>query len=408
MSKLTASVDIYKSLSSPEKNGRNIKGILPSDKYEQYKGSAEGHGILVHSNDAVSEIEIALPMEEGAFFAFGIDDFLKTPARRLSRPSQFYIADIDFLFSEGAQLPENIKNYIDATQFASTLNNLADHSMLSSSKAIFLQGEKLELSLVYNADDLVPLEGLKQFIENFVKAEIHKEQKATIIKTVLIEMLKNNEINQLTLSCLIKRFSEFLERVNANYQLYVSEFSFEKIKSQVESEKFEFTLKLNTVLSSIQNQLLAVPVALILVSSQMEMTDGLSAKNFSIWIGAIIFSFFMSLLIRNQSGALSAIKVEIDSQWTNIQSKHKLVTERLKPHYEQLDDRQKSQRWFLRIISMIVALLMFISTILLLYNSQALELCLDVLKYGSLGGVSYLVLFPPFGLQSLRKKFSAY
>ena len=393
MSKLDTAIRVYRLFESKAIHARQVTGVLPDSEYSVCKSELENLDLLLSCKDDSRELEFTLPSENDDLFALNMDDLLRAPSRLLSPPRRFYLADIDYLFTDrGTNIPDLVKGYLDASLFASTLNGISDHSLPLLPKAIFLQGEKLELSLSYSSGDLIKLEGLDQFISDFVKAEIHKEQKATIIKGVLIEMLKNNEIDKLTLSCLIKRFSEFLDRVNANYQLYVSEFSFEKIKEQVESEKFEFTLKLNKIFSDIQNQLLAVPIALVLVSSQMKMASGLSFLNMSIWCGVLVFGVFMSLLIRNQRSTLNAIKLEIDSQWHSIQAKHKYVAGRLGTHYYYLRRRQNSQYLFLMLVSLIVSVSIAVSTILLLYNSNSLHLYKEVLYFGGLGGVGYLFL----------------
>ncbi|WP_139309789.1 hypothetical protein [Teredinibacter haidensis] len=393
MNKLDAAIHVYRLFEEKSINGRQVTGILSKKDYKNCKDELQKFDLILNVKDETREIEFNLPSESDALFAKDMDDLLIAPSRLLSLPKNFYLADIDYFFSgESESLPDLVRGYMDASKFASTLNNISDHSLPLVPKAIFLQGEKLELSLTYSSSDLVILEGLDKFILDFVEAEIHKDQKATIIKGVLIEMLKNNEIDRLTVSCLMKRFSEFLERVNANYQLYVSEFSFEKIKEQVESEKFEFTLKLNKVFSDIQNQLLAIPIALVLVSSQMKLANGLSFINMSIWCGVLIFGIFMSLLIRNQRSTLNAIKLEIGSQWNSIQDKHKFVANRLSANYSYLKSRQKTQERFLFLVSLIVSLSIAVSTVLLLYNSQSLHLYKDVLRYGFIGGVIYLLL----------------
>lgn len=393
MNKLDVAVRVYRLFEEKAISGRRVTGVLPEGEYFSCKDELERFDLLLSSRDELRELEFNLPSESDALFAINMDDLLKAPSRLLAHPERFYLADIDYLFFDGKDgHPGLVKGYLDASLLASTLNDISDHSLPLVPKAIFLQGEKLELSLAYSADDLKELDGLDRFISDFVKADIHKDQKATIIKGVLIEMLKSNEIDRLTVSCLIRRFSEFIERVNANYQLYVSEFSFEKIKERVETEKFEFTLKLNKVFSDIQNQLLAVPIALVLVSSQMKMASGLSFLNISIWCGVLFFGFFMSLLVRNQRSTLIAIKLEIDSQWNNIKAKHRFVADRLGEHYNYLRGRQRSQNLNLTLVGVIVSISIAVSTILLLYNSQSLYLYKDVLYFGCIGGTAYLLI----------------
>lgn len=392
MSKLQAAIDAYNSLTNKEIIARQVSGILPEDKYQRCKNLLEDNELLIRHDDILFEVEFNLPSENNSLFTFDINDLLKAPSRLLSPPDNFYLADKDYLHTAiNDSTPEEIKNYLNISLFANTLCDLADYAIKNQQKAIFLHGEKLELSLKYSSSDLKPLVDLDKFISDFVAAEIHKEQKITIIKSVLLEMLKNNEIDRLTLPCLINRFSEFVERVNANYQLYVSEFSFDKIKAQVESEKLEFTLKLNKVFSDIQNQLLAIPVALILIGGQVTPENSFTLKNISIWFGAIVFGIFMSLLIRNQRSTLKAIRLEMDSQWDGIKNKHKFVAERLGVHYAQLRARYWLQSFFLAIISTIISGSIVGATGLLLYSAEMLHVYSEVLVYGLYGGCVYLI-----------------
>lgn len=398
MDKLDAAVHVYRLIQSKTMIGRQVTGILAEGEYFSCKNKLDKFDLLLSSKDECRELTFQLPSEINALFALSMDELLEAPSRLLAHPERFYLADIDYLFFENESvIPNLVQGYLDASLFASTLNAISDYSVPITPKAIFLQGEKLELSLAYSSSDLKKLEGLEKFILDFVKADIHKDQKATIIKGVLIEMLKNNEIDRLTVSCLIKRFTEFLERVYANYQLYVSEFSFEKIKEQVETEKFEFTLKINQVFSDIQNQLLAIPIALVLVGSQMKYDNGFSFLNLSIWVGMLIFSYFMSLLIKNQRSTLNAIKLEIDSQWNNMQTKHKFVADRLGSHYNYLNGRRRSQNLTLSCVSITVSISLAVSTALLLYNSQSLYLYKYVLCYGGAGGLFFSLIFLGIG-----------
>jgi len=393
MNKLELAVAVYRSLEDKSVHARVVKGALSEDVYFEYKSSLTNFGLLVSSNDGNFIVEFNLPTDKNALFALSMEDLLVAPSRLISPPKTFYLAEVDlFVLAKSDEIPDEIRNYFLVAKFASTLISIADHAMIDIPKAIFLHGEKLELSLCYTKEDLLYLDGLDKFVTDFVEAEIHKEQKSTIIKGVLLEMLKNNEIDRLTLSCLIRRFSEFLERVNANYQLYVSEFSFDKIKNKFESEKLELTIKLNKIISDIQNQLLAVPVALVLVGSQMEKTNSLTVKNISLWLGALIFGFLMSLLIRNQRSSLEAIKLEIESQWENIENKHKFVADRLSAHYLQLNKRYFSQKIFLMLISFIVAVSISASTVLLLSSSDLFSVFNNFLIYGAVGGLIYVLV----------------
>src|SRR5690606_22892972 len=101
---------------------------------------------------------------------------------------------------------------------------------------------------------------------------------------------------------------------------------FQKVKAEVEREKLEFTTRLNKIFSDIQNQLLAIPAAMILVGGQMKQVNAFSLSNILIWLGSLVFSILMLLLIRNQRNTLAAIKNEIDHQWELIGGSHQAVS----------------------------------------------------------------------------------
>lgn len=391
--KLDIAIEAYSQLNCKEVISREASGTLPEDKFERIKNKLESCGLLSNSRPDSFKVEFTLPSDKDAFFALDIEELLTATSRKINPPKEFYLAAENYRHNEiDEKTPTLVKHYLVASKLAKELLKLSDYSAPEIPKAVFLHGEKLELSLAYNLNDLSHPLNIEPFVSEFINAEIHKDQKITIVKSVLIEMLRNSEIDRFSISELIKRFPEFIDRINSNYQLYVSEFSFEKIKIQIEHEKFEFTTKLNSVFSGIQNQLLAIPVALVLIGGQMQKSEELTLKNLSIWLGSIVFALLMSLLIRNQKSTLNAIKLEVDSQWSNIKDKHRLVSDMLSKHYLDLNDRFQTQITFLTLISIVVSISVTGSTMLLLYNSSKLHLCSDVAVSGIVGGLTYILL----------------
>lgn len=384
MNKLEVCIEACKKLSNKNIAQRTVSGNLPAEDYFDLKEKLEQYGWLISNDDENHYIETRLSPETDQLFVFDVNDLLTAPSRHLRAPANFYVADLDYLHKEdhNSETPVLITQYLNTVKLASAFISIADHTVKGPlPKAIFLLREKLELSLKYDQDDLKPLEGLDRFIADFVNADIHKDQKAAIIKNVLLDMLSNNRIDRLTLPCVIRRFDEFLDRVSANYQLYVSEFSFEKIKSQVQQEKFDLTLKLNKVFSDIQNQLLAVPIALIVAGSQMSNKGEITAQNFFILIGTLIFGLFMFLLVRNQSNTLQAIDTEITFQWGLIKDKHAAAKERLEENHNKLKARHAAQRKVLRVIWWVVLFSVVSVTLLFLYFSGIFTLPqIDFLK----------------------------
>lgn len=283
---------------------RQIKLIFPISGLDFNDASAalSLNGLLVDESIKRQSIEYQLP----ANFFINLGEILVSPSRRLSPPDKFYILENDYYHQVGTnnKLDNTIKNYLIATQLANALLSIADyHGGIGSEKTIIFLGKgKLEICIEYGEPDLLFDIDLSNFTSTYIDSQIHQEQKKTIIKTVLFELFPGQE--NVKFLELLHQFDDFLERVHKSYQLYVSEFSFEKVKEQIEKEKLDAMMKLNKVFSDIQNQLLAIPAALILAGGQMVNENTWSTKNASIWLGVVVMSIFMTMLIRNQRNTL--------------------------------------------------------------------------------------------------------
>ncbi|WP_017907040.1 hypothetical protein, partial [Pseudomonas asplenii] len=199
----------------------------------------------------------------------------------------------------------------------------------------------------------------------------------TIIKSVLLEF--HNEFDKkLSTGLIAEKFEEFYRRVSSSYQLYVSEFSFQKIKAEVEKSKFEFITRINKVFSDIQNQLLVVPASLILVGSQYETSNSMTLKNLIIFCGAIAFAAFMMLLILNQRNTLLSILNEINNELQLIKQKHSSVKLQFDDQYKLLETRFLYQYILLEIVSLIVALALAAASALFFYFSNNKEIPIEI------------------------------
>lgn len=318
-------------------------------------------GLLISASAPVRTLECYVAK---GFFA-SLDDLLAAPARRITSPSRFYLADSDSLYSgDAAPLPSAGQHYLAAARLYGVLAKEADHQggVGDAKTLVFLHKEKIEITPQYTVADLHELPELSAFEAEFIASETHQEQKRTILKTALLELFSGRK--KLPFSELLARFGEFVDKVRAGYQLYVAEFSFQKVKAEVEKEKLDAMVKLNKVFSDVQSQLLAVPVALVLVGGQMEDKGAWTSKNLLIWLGALIFSILMDLLIRNQRHTLKAVKHEIDQQRRQIENKYQTIAPRFADIYREIEDRHTHQQWLIRVVDALVALSFVITTVL--------------------------------------------
>lgn len=348
-------------------DGGFIEGVLPEHwDFQQVVDQLEALELRGSEVAAERRLEFSAPHN----FFWSLDALLAAAERRIQPPARFYLADLRYSHpAVDADIPVAVARYQQAARLFRALQGVADHETKvgNSSSLIFLQQQKLEITAGYQATDLAELPQLDDFESDFIESTTHKQQKATILRSVLFELFGSQA--KISFASVLANFKQLVDQVVSSYQLYVSEFSFQKVKAEIEKEKLEFTTKLNKVFADIQNQLLAVPAALILIGGQMENGGAWSIKNLLIWSGAMVFALLMNLLINNQRHTLRAIKLEIDQQWDLIQGKHKTVADQFKSNYRQLDDRYQHQHRLLGTVSTLVAAALAFATGMLLWYS---------------------------------------
>lgn len=109
------------------------------------------------------------------------------------------------------------------------------------------------------------------------------------------------------------KFDDFYYGFSFNYEIFISGFSFDKLNTEIENKKAEFSKRLHDALSSVQGKILAIPVSLVLVANQIKPAENSDTiANFSVFLGAVIFLAFMCVLMKTQYLALASIREEME------------------------------------------------------------------------------------------------
>ncbi len=403
--KLEFSIWLYKNIENPQWiSSRQVLGTLkPNIEYKDVIDKLEALDLEGFGcSEKTRSIDFSLPHDSNGFFAKSLKHLLKNPKRSVQSPSRFYIAELDYLYSsanEESDLPDQIQGYFHRLELISALRDkVADyhHNETGTEKLVFITDKKLEITIKLDHKSLSPTPACKSLIENFILSDLHKDQRILILKTTLIEEFSKNGSRNISIDIedIFSNIDKLLKRSTHNYDLFVSNFSFEKVKDELEREKLDFTIKLNNVFSSIQNQLLAIPVALVLVGSQMENTGEWDQNNFVIWLGAMVFAVLLSLLVRNQKNSLTAIRQEIDQQWRRIQSDHRSIADQLTGLYKSLDRRYQHQVWLIRTVDTLVALSLLVATVYLLWVSVPISVAKAAGTLALIGAPLYILSEP--------------
>jgi hypothetical protein len=352
-----------------------FEGSLPGTwDFVETAAALGNYGLLVGMTDAATRTIEFYPSRGKVFSS--LQEMFAYPANLRTVPSRFTLRDFGFTYDAQADeqgilvVPPQVTNYLAAAKLCTLLPLLADMATNSGESQHFIRSpeSRIEVKLVYQVDDLTPLASLTVFETEFAATTHHKDQKRSIVRSVLLDAFKSKR--SITMGEILPKFENLVEEVRSNYSMYAAEFSFEKIKAEVEKDNLDSTLKLNKTLSEIQNQLLAMPVALVLVGGQMTPDTSLSIKNVVIWLGACVFGGLMLLLIRNQRHAIEAITEEIRLRKIKVDAQPDGMAGKFKSGFEELQKRAKTQTNTLRGLGYGVFAMVLLATGLLAWFSM--------------------------------------
>jgi hypothetical protein len=123
---------------------------------------------------------------------------------------------------------------------------------------------------------------------------------------------------------------------------------------QVENAKLEELTKIHKVFSDIQNQILSIPIATVIVGTQLKSTqfvDSVFWVNLFILLGVWVFAILMILVINNQSHTLDSISLELDRRKSLISNKYSMLSDQISKVFEPVTERTIYQRTVLKIVA---------------------------------------------------------
>jgi hypothetical protein len=108
----------------------------------------------------------------------------------------------------------------------------------------------------------------------------------------LVEFLDGLE-DEVKFSYLIRNFELYFDKSIATYNYYLRNFSYNKLKLEIDSKAIEFNQKLQAVINDSQTKLIAIPTAFVLVLSSLDYEKINSHKNIIASLGLFIFSILL-------------------------------------------------------------------------------------------------------------------
>lgn len=303
------------------------------------------------------KIEIGTPRPGFGLLPQNFNSLLDSPKAHIKEPSQYYLIDSDYYNNDAETIIPSILAYRAVLGFIVMLKSCAAFLDEEEEVLVFIKEGKYEVPVKFTEEDLcsVNLEILSS-LSCSIPNETHKEQCSSIMAEAVYEITAKIPSDR-RFAFLLNQAQNLKKRFEQGYNLFAAGFSYEKIRDEVEAARVEYAGKIHKVFSDIQNQLLGIPVATIIVATQMKESTKVDSNfwiSIAVLAGSFVFTLLMHFLLRNQRQTLEVIGIEIERQKGKLEKEYAAIADNFKETFKSLDSRYKTQQAVLWIIEAIV------------------------------------------------------
>jgi hypothetical protein len=305
------------------------------------------------------QVEIKVPRPGFGLLCENLDALLCYPSAHIKEPVNFYLLDTDFAKDDPAAPGHLVAAYRATLAFVAMLKSCAAFLDEQEELLVFVKEGKFEVPVKFTEKDLRGTNPAELAdLSNVIPKGIHEKQCTSIMAEAVYEMTAQLGAEK-RFATLLANAKDLKERFDKGYKLFAAGFSYEKIRDEIEGARIEYSGKIHKVFSDIQNQLLGIPVATIIVATQMKENtkiDGNFWVSTAVLIGSFVFMLLMHFLLRNQRDTLDVIGIEIKRQEAKLKNEHAAIAPNFTDTFAALDKRYKAQRTVLYVIDVIVAI----------------------------------------------------
>lgn len=289
------------------------------------------------------------------FLFTSLDDLLKWPAASIAEPTAYYVIEGRF-GPATAPVPADLVAYRTVLGLIRTLADAAAFLDPVRRELMFLKDGRVPIPIRYDTaairtvslDDAASLQAM-------MVDETHKDQKLAILAEAVVGLVSSQPTDE-RFRLILRNLATILRQVRDGYRLFASEFSYDKIRNDIEDARLDYLNKIHKTFIDIQGQLLGLPVATVVVASQLKSATACGVDLWSdvaVLGGACIFVTLLVVAIGNQRLTLSAIAAEVTRQKTKMKADYAAISDRFVDVFNALEKRIRWHGYGLNVIGLI-------------------------------------------------------
>lgn len=339
-----------------------IAGMLSADNDEYGLRIIQGNADALRVGGVV-ELEVNDPKISIGIVATDLDDLLVAPKARIREPARYFVVSEKFRNSD-QPVPDSIERYRNLLKLIALLKQAAAYLDKETGELVFIHDGKYELPIQFAAADLqrMDIASISRLLESF-ENDTHRDQKLAILAKS-VQSVCNTVKPKERFGLLLEHLPELLKSFSEGYRLFVADFSYDKIVNQLEVAKLEEIGKIHKTFADIQNQILGIPVATIVVATQMKAASAVGYEfwiNTAVLVGCWVFAILSVFVLRNQLHTLNAIGDEVARKKQQMLKDYKSVENLITKSFPFLETRLRAQRWAFYVVDLILVVGLILS-----------------------------------------------
>lgn len=267
-----------------------------------------------------------------------------------------------------------VAKYASIINFIDSIKQIAKHTYSDATNVlnaiVYSDKKSVVICLDYNSNDIDNLIDEKSKKLDLIEKALCGDniEKQNLFINELIDFIQNHSGE---LKEILMHIDELYQDCEDAYQFYISSFSSNKLKFEINTKAIEYTSKIQTVINEAQTKLIAIPSAFVLAGISLDFDKyvlPLNAKNIATSLSLFIFAILIQLFLANQKNILKIIESDVNDYKKEF---NKTNIELLSEKFKCVSDSLKNQKNRITIITFIlwgipaiICLYLIISTII--------------------------------------------
>lgn len=335
------------------------------------------------------EIVILIDLSKFPSYYEKFEDFTFSNRYKLNL-KEYYIQELNFYYHyQKNEQNKTVNNYINLLELITFLKELSTYEKTTKGvlELYFQKPDRIcSIVLDYNREIIENLK-INTSIKELSQHVFEKSDQETRKKLFANEMINFLSGGGFTFSNVVNSWDSICNSYMNSFQIYLSEFSFEKIKTSSQEYFHELTDRIYSTIHKFSAFILAIPVAYILILRFFDFEGRSFVKDsFLLILGLLYFIIIWFVFLNNLTQAFETIEQDIDKFLKRIKGAENLaeIMESLSNQKKKLIPSQRRKIIIVRVISVLILFMIFGAFVYIYYDFLKKFVCnLNLFAYSN-------------------------